>query len=149
MRQTSPTLYTLEDVACCMHIPIPPAPNVQPWYLAAPSRNILQDAGFAAPLMTLFTPRLHNGPGLCLPVQQCGKLLPGFRRHFRTSPSAFRQQNRFSDLYPKIVLAPSPAKKEGDSMTPIPSMICLSSASGSSTPKGRTYWMWTSITLWE
>lgn len=42
-----------------------------------------------------------------------------FRRHFRTSPSAFRQQNRFSDLYPKIVLAPSPAKG-GDSMTPIP-----------------------------
>jgi len=42
-----------------------------------------------------------------------------FRRHFRTSPSSFRRQNRFSDLYPRIVLAPNP-RKGGDSMTPIP-----------------------------
>ncbi|NLA58333.1 MAG: helix-turn-helix domain-containing protein [Firmicutes bacterium] len=42
-----------------------------------------------------------------------------FRRHFRTSPSSFRRQNRFSHLYPKIILTPN-SGKGGDPMAPVP-----------------------------
>ncbi|NLJ69273.1 MAG: helix-turn-helix domain-containing protein [Firmicutes bacterium] len=42
-----------------------------------------------------------------------------FRKHFRTSPSGFRQQNRISELYPKMVLVPD-TKNGGEPMVPVP-----------------------------